>query len=158
MLAIRLILRHLETLPDAGRVFFKNSEEKNEFWDKCSYIMYEEFLILNRLINSSAVKHNCFSFINHVMEKYYHTIQDWHRFADAVTDLVEDYIKYSTDIDENDGIYVDDDDNVSLISRNDAPDEDNYHGILNLLDMRADAPEVSYDAVQELTDKYIFVR
>ena len=47
---------------------------------------------------------------------------------------------------------------MSLISRNDAPDEDNFHGIVNLLDMRADAPEVSYDAVQELTDKYIFVR
>ena len=92
------------------------------------------------------------------MEKYYHTIQDWHRFADAVTDLVEDYIKYSTDIDENDGIYVDDDDNVFLMNRNDAPDEANFHGILNLLDMRADAPEVNYDAVQELTDKYIFVR
>lgn len=92
------------------------------------------------------------------MEKYYHTIQDWHRFADAVTDLVEDYIKYSTGIDENDGIYVDDDDNVFLMNRNDAPDEANFHGILNLLDMRADAPEVNYDAVQELTDKYIFVR
>ncbi len=92
------------------------------------------------------------------MEKYYHTIQDWHRFADAVTDLVEDYIKYSTGIDENDGIYVDDDDNVSLMNRNDAPDEDNFHGIIKLLDMRADAPEVSYDAIQELTDKYIFVR
>ena len=92
------------------------------------------------------------------MEKYYHTIQDWHRFADAVTDLVEDYIKYSTDIDENDGIYVDDDDNVSLMNRHDAPDEDNFHGIDNLLEESEGMLEVKYSAVEELTDKYIFVR
>ena len=92
------------------------------------------------------------------MEKWYHSIQDWHRFADSVTELVEDYLKYSTDIDENDGIYVDKDDNVHLMARNDAPDDDNFHSILILLDMSEGMPEVSYDAIQELTDKYIFVR
>jgi len=92
------------------------------------------------------------------MEKWYHSIQDWHRFADAVADLVEDYIRFSTDIDENDGIYVDEDDNVSLMNRHDAPDDDNFHSIVNLLDMSEGMPEVSYDAIQELTDKYIFVR
>jgi hypothetical protein len=40
MLAFRLILRHLETLPKAGRVFLQKSAEKNEFGDKRSYIMY----------------------------------------------------------------------------------------------------------------------
>ena len=92
------------------------------------------------------------------MEKRYHSIQDWHRFADAVADLVEDYIKYSSEINENDGIYIDEDDNVSLMNRSDAPDEDNFHSILILLDMSEGMPEVSYDAIQELTDKYIFVR
>lgn len=109
-------------------------------------------------MNSSAVKHNCFSFISYSMKKSYNTIQDWHRFADTVTDLVEDYIKYSSEIDENDGIYVDENDNVSLMNRSDAPDEDNFHSILILLDMSEGMPEVSYDAIQELTDKYIFVR
>ena len=92
------------------------------------------------------------------MVKWYHSIQDWHRFADAVADLVEDYIRFSTDIDENDGIYVDEDDNVSLMNRHDAPDDDNFHSILILLDMSEGMPEVSYDAIRELTDKYIFVR
>ena len=92
------------------------------------------------------------------MEKWYHSIQDWHRFADAVADLVEDYIKYSSVIDENDGIYIDEDDNVSLMNRSDAPDDDNFHSILILLDMSEGMPEVSYAAIQELTDKYIFVR
>ena len=92
------------------------------------------------------------------MEKWYHSIQDWHRFADAVTDLVEDYIEYSTEIDENDGIYVDEDDEVHLVSREMTSDEVNFHPIVNLLDFSESVPEVNYDAIQELTDKYIFVR
>lgn len=92
------------------------------------------------------------------MGKWYHSIQDWHRFADAVTDLVEDYIKYSTEIDENDGIYVDEDDEVHLVSREMTSDEVNFHPIVNLLDLSESVPEVNYDAIQELTDKYIYVR
>lgn len=92
------------------------------------------------------------------MEKWYHTIQDWHRFTDAVIDLICDYVRFSTEIDPDDGIYVDDDDNLSLIVRNEAPDEDNFHPIVNLLDMTSSPPELKYDAVDELVDKYIFVR
>lgn len=92
------------------------------------------------------------------MEKWYHSIQDWHRFADAVTDLVEDYLKYSLEIDENDGIYVDEDDNVRLMARNEAPDESDFHPLINLLDLSESVPVVNYNAVEELTDKYIFVR
>ena len=44
------------------------------------------------------------------------------------------------------------------MNRHDAPDDDNFHSILILLDMSEGMPEVSYDAIQELTDKYIFVR
>ena len=92
------------------------------------------------------------------MDKYYHTIQDYHKFIDSVIDLVEDYIKYSSVIDENDGIYVDEDDNVSLMNRHDAPDEADWCRIIDLLDKDKDAPEVNYDAGEELTNKYIFVR
>lgn len=92
------------------------------------------------------------------MGKWYHSIQDWHRFADAVTDLVEDYIKYSTEIDENDGIYVDEDDEVHLVSREMTSDEVNFHPIVNLLDLSESVLEVNYNAIQELTDKYIYVR
>ena len=92
------------------------------------------------------------------MKRGYNTIQDWHRFVDAVTDLVEDYIKYSSGINDNDGIYVDEDDNVSLINRHDAPNEADFHSILFLLDMSEGMPEVNYEAIQELTDRYIFVR
>ena len=92
------------------------------------------------------------------MEKWCHSIQDRHRFADSVADLVEDYIKYSTEIDENDGIYVDEDDEVHLVSREMTSDEVNFHPIVNLLDLSESVPEVNYDAIQELTDKYIFVK
>lgn len=92
------------------------------------------------------------------MEKWYHSIQDWHRFADSVIDLVEDYLKYGNGIDENDGIYVDEDDEAHLANREMTPDDDNFHPIIELLDMKGDSPEVNYSAVEELTDKYIFVR
>ena len=92
------------------------------------------------------------------MEKWYHTIQDWHRFADAVIDLIDEYVRYSTEIDPNDGIYVDEDDNVCLMARNEAPDESDFHSIVNLLDSSLSPPEPKYDAVEELVDKYIFVR
>ena len=92
------------------------------------------------------------------MEKWYHTIQDWHRFADAVIDLRDEYVRYSTEIDPDDGIYVDEDDNVRLMARNEAPDESDFHSIVNLLDLALSPPEPKYDAVEELVDKYIFVR
>lgn len=92
------------------------------------------------------------------MGKWYHSIQDYHRFLDSVIYLVEDYIKYNNEIDENDGIYVDEDDNVSLMSRQETPDEADRYRIIDLLDKDKDTPEVNYDAVEELADKYIFVR
>lgn len=92
------------------------------------------------------------------MEKWYHTIQDWHRFTDSVIDLIDEYVRFSTEIDPDDGIYVDEDDNIRLIARNEAPDESDFHPIVNLLDLTQSPPELKYDAVEELVDKYIFVR
>ena len=92
------------------------------------------------------------------MDKYYHSIQDWNRFADAVTDLITDYIKYSSWIDGNDGIYVDENDNVSLENGNEITDKDNFYPIMNLLMIEDGKHDVDYDKIQELTDKYIFVR
>lgn len=89
------------------------------------------------------------------MEKWYHSIQDWNRFADAVFDLVEDYIKYSTEIDENDGIYVDENDNVSIEDGRTIADKQDFHPIVNFIN---NENEVDYDKIQQLTDKYIFVR
>lgn len=91
------------------------------------------------------------------MEKYYHSIQDYYKFIDAVIDLIVDYLKYSNGTDAEDGVFVDDD-NVSLISVKDAPDASNFHSIVNLLDLSEDVPKVNYDAVEELTNQYIFVR
>ncbi len=92
------------------------------------------------------------------MEKYYHSIQDWHKFADSVTDLVEEYIKYSSDINENDGLYVDESDNVSLENRDEVSDKENFHPISQLIIREDGMVEVDFEKVEELTDKYIFVR
>ena len=92
------------------------------------------------------------------MEKWYHSMQDWNRFADAVFDLVEDYIRYSTEIDENDGIYVDENDNVSIEDGRTIADKQDFHPIVGLLVNENGVYDVDYDRIQELTDKYIFVR
>ena len=92
------------------------------------------------------------------MEKWYHSIQDWHRFSDSVIDILSEYIKYSNEIESGDGIYVDEDDNVILTDIKSTPDEENFHPIVELLDLSQSPPEIKYDKVDELTDKYIFVR
>ena len=92
------------------------------------------------------------------MEKMYHSIQDWNRFADTVYDIVKDYLIYGNGIDENDGIYVDEEDETSLVTREEAPDELDFHSIIILLDLSGSVPEINYDAICDLTDKYIFVR
>ena len=99
-----------------------------------------------------------FFFLSSSMRKYYHTIQDQNRFIDSIINLIVDYLKYGNGIDAEDGVFVDEDDNVSLISVKDAPDASNFHSIVNLLDLSGDVPKVNYDAVEELTNKYIFVR
>ena len=46
------------------------------------------------------------------MEREY-SIQDFRRFSEKIADIVDNYIRYSTEIDENDGIFIDQEDNIS---------------------------------------------
>ena len=87
----------------------------------------------------------------------YNSIQEYNAFISTIVDTVNDYLRYSTVIDETDGIYVDDDDEVSLVSKTDIQDENNFYPILSLL-TADDTPEVDIDKVQGIADKYIFVR
>lgn len=87
----------------------------------------------------------------------YNSIQEYNAFISTIVDTVNDYLRYSTVIDETDGIYVDGDDEVSLVSNTDIQDKNNFYPILGLL-TADDAPEVDIDKVQDIADKYIFVR
>lgn len=86
------------------------------------------------------------------------SIQDFHRFSDRIMDIVSDYIRFSDWIDPNDGIYVDDNDEVSLLNRNDISDVDNFYPISNLLVKEGGKEWVSIDHIDDITAKYIFVR
>ena len=93
------------------------------------------------------------------------TIQDYHRFADKIMDLITDYLRYSNWIDPDDGIYVDADNEVTLVNRNDISDTDNFYPISSfiVLDKEDDEDEelkdwISFDLIDDLVAKYIFVR
>ena len=93
------------------------------------------------------------------------TIQDYHKFSDRIVDLVTDYLRFSNWIDPDDGIYVDADNEVTLVNRNDISDTDNFYPISSfiVLDKEDDEDEemkewISFDLIDDLVAKYIFVR
>ena len=80
-------------------------------------------------------------------------------------DLITDYLRYSNWIDPDDGIYVDADNEVTLVNRNDISDTDNFYPISSfiVLDKEDDEDEelkdwISFDLIDDLVAKYIFVR
>jgi hypothetical protein len=86
------------------------------------------------------------------------TIQDYHRFADKIMDLVSDYLRFSNWTDPDDGICVDIENEVSLINRKDITDTDNFYPISTFI-IKEDGKEwVSIDSIDDITAKYIFVR
>ena len=72
--------------------------------------------------------------------------------------MVSDYIRFSDWIDPNDGIYVDDNDKVSLLNRNDITDTENFYPISTFLVEEEGKEWVSIDRIDDITAKYIFVR
>lgn len=89
----------------------------------------------------------------------YSIIQDIRAFDSAIFDMVEEYLKDNDNIvNENDGIYIDSDLNLSLVSINEVTDKDNFHSISNLVRMdENNMIEADCDATDELANKYIFI-
>ena len=86
------------------------------------------------------------------------TIQDYHRFADRIMDLVSDYLRYGNWTDPDDGIYVDSENEVSLINRKDITDPDNFYPLTTFIVSEDGKELVCVDRIDEVTAKYIFVR
>lgn len=86
------------------------------------------------------------------------TIQDFRRFSDQLADIVIDYLKYSSEIDEMDGVHIDDDDSIELINRADLPDTKDFYPISLLI--RKEDGEIlpDYDVIDDITSRYVFVR
>lgn len=89
----------------------------------------------------------------------YSSIQDIRAFDNAIFDMVEEYLKDNDNIiNENDGIYIDSDLSLSIISINDVADKDNFYPISGLIRMdENNMIEADCDATDELANKYIFI-
>jgi hypothetical protein len=73
--------------------------------------------------------------------------------------MVEEYLKDNDNIvNENDGIYIDSDLTLSIVSINEVTDKDNFYPISNLVRMdENNMIEADCDATDELANKYIFI-
>ncbi len=87
-----------------------------------------------------------------------YSIQDFHRFSDQIVDIVADYIKYSSEVDGADGVHIDEEDNIELINQADLADTKDFYPISTLIHEEDGALEPDYDAIDDLTSQYIFVR
>ena len=86
------------------------------------------------------------------------SIQDFHRFSDQIVGIVADYIKYSSEVDEDDGVYIDEEDSIELINRADLSDTKDFYPISTLVHEEDGVLVPDYDAIDDLTSRYIFVR
>lgn len=95
---------------------------------------------------------------NNIMNNY-SSIQDIRAFDNAIFDMVEEYLKDNNNIvNENDGIYIDSDLTLSIISINEVTDKDNFHPISSLVRLdENNVIEADCDATDELANKYIFI-
>ena len=89
----------------------------------------------------------------------YTSIQDIRAFDNTIFDMVEEYLKDNDNIvNENDGIYIDSDLTLSIVSINEVTDKDNFYPISNLVRMdENNMIEADCDATDELANKYIFI-
>ena len=86
------------------------------------------------------------------------TIQDFRRFSEQLADVVIDYLKYSSGIDETDGVYIDEEDNIELITKANLPETKDFYPISSLILEDEGELQPDYDAIDDLTSRYIFVR
>ena len=86
------------------------------------------------------------------------TIQDFRRFSEQISDIVIDYLKYNSGIDETDGIYIDEEDSIELVNLSDLLDAKSFYPISTLIQEEGGVLAPNYDAIDDLTSQYIFVR
>ena len=91
-----------------------------------------------------------------IMKRDY-SIQDFHRFSDQMAVIVVDYLKYGSVIDEADGVFIDEEDNIELINKADLPNTKDFYPIISLVREDDGVLQPDYDLIDEITSRYIFV-
>lgn len=84
-----------------------------------------------------------------------HKLQEYRRFSDKIAGIVDDYMLFHFIIDENDGIYVDENLNVTVKSALDIFDRKDFYPITSLVRVDEDSISLDYDAIDELTANYV---
>lgn len=85
------------------------------------------------------------------------SIQDLRAFSEKVFDVVKEYLSYDKIVDDE-GIYVDDDLEISIIKENEAKDADNYYPIKTLIREEDGEIEPDCDEIDDVASHYFFVR
>ena len=85
------------------------------------------------------------------------SIQDLRAFSEKVFDAVQEYLA-DGEIADNEGIYVDDSMEISIIKETDTTDADNYYPIKTLI--REEDGEIvpDVDNIDDVASHYFFVR
>ena len=85
------------------------------------------------------------------------SIQDLRAFSEKVFDAVQEYLA-DGEIADNEGIYVDDNLEISIIKETDTTDTDNYYPIKTLIREEDGEIEPDIDNIDDLASHYFFVR
>ena len=88
------------------------------------------------------------------------SIQNLRAFSQKVYDVVEEYLSDNQyTLSDGEGVYVDGDNEVSIIPESEAVDKANYYPIQTLVrDGDSSTLEADGDAIDEVASHYFFVR
>lgn len=85
------------------------------------------------------------------------SIQDLRAFSEKVYDVISEYLKYNG-VSEGDGVYVDENLEVSIIPESEAKDTDRFYPIQKLLREEDGEIEPDGDEIDDISSSFFFVR
>lgn len=86
----------------------------------------------------------------------YDSIQDLRAFSQKICDVVTEYLEDNKTVNDIDGVYVDADLELSVITE--AEDKDRFCSIKNLVREENGVLEADCDEIDDIASKYFFVR
>ena len=87
----------------------------------------------------------------------YDSIQDLRAFSDKVYDLIADHLKYD-EVSGGEGVYVDENLEVSIIKESEAKEADRFYPIQKLLREEDGNIEPDGEEIDDIASQYFFVR
>ena len=85
------------------------------------------------------------------------SIQDLRAFSEKVYDVISEYLKYNG-VSEGDGVYVDENLEVSIINESEAKEADRFYPIQKLLREEDGEIEPDGDEIDDISSSFFFVR